>query len=214
MTLLNVDEIVALEMNAIRCITGTKGDNLIEIRAELAKPDEYGRTHGGVLPRAIKSICALYGHPRYDDVNVPGAYIIDRETFTRFCKDTEAVVWEGCPDDLMTFDELLGMFDEMSMTMSDYIKYVCGLHIHNDRVYVSSVTDGADTLHMIESICNLVSGEYDSPTKTCKASNMRMWDVLGLGGDDDVDYNSSYIITGIQHIRMFLNWAHPSKIER
>jgi hypothetical protein len=67
-----------------------------------------------------------------------------------------------------------------------------GLHVDFERGLVS-VDDGA--VDRVRALANAVMGQYDALDDDLSAMIERdgnVWEMYGLGGDDDVDYNGSY----------------------
>ena len=86
-----------------------------------------------------------------------------------------------------------------------------GLHVTDD-----SVTFDPDGLGVIETVSSRVASDYEQSLDdgTSKTNDPESpWVVYGLSGDDDVDYNGSYIDTGIMLLRVLVGipaFAEPN----
>lgn len=96
--------------------------------------------------------------------------------------------------------ELDDAFGSISDNVKKYFEDACMFHIQDDGIYFHPVW-----LHSAQSLINTIADEYG-------ASDCRfIWTAFDLGGDDDVDYNSSYVDSGLSYVRCWcdhyrINW--------
>lgn len=97
-------------------------------------------------------------------------------------------------------EDILMMFDCTTDRLRDYFMNGYGFGWDKENKVVLFDTSG---LEGVEATAILISAEYEY-----QGADRGIWRFFGLSGDDDVDYNSSYIHCAIQYCRV---WAeqHP-----
>ncbi len=76
----------------------------------------------------------------------------------------------------------------MTHELSTYYERASLLIVDHDA---NTITLNMHALHVIRAMCALIDYEYETSQTQHETSNV--WEMFNLSGDDDVDYNSSYI---------------------
>lgn len=80
-----------------------------------------------------------------------------------------------------------------------------GLHID---VAAQTIAYDVAQFDTIDAMCALVRDEYDDDCRPRGADSV--WQRFDLAGDDDVDYNGSHVVAGIELLRLFEAWRREN----
>jgi hypothetical protein len=85
-------------------------------------------------------------------------------------------------------------FDTCRPLLLEHLKSLGFVYTPNDDESLSSITiPSLEAYRELCDICSKISSEYDDPNPAYDyPAQPPTWARFGLGGDDDVDYNSSY----------------------
>ena len=102
-------------------------------------------------------------------------------------------------DDVTEPGNVSYMFCEMNDELRYFLRHVFLFGLEEDSLFISY---DPNYFNVIEQIANQVIAEYEcEETWDCDAVNL--WSIFNLSGDDDVDYNGSYILTAIDWLRSY-----------
>ena len=71
---------------------------------------------------------------------------------------------------------------------------------------LQTIAVDTQNISAIDAICTLIHFEYDNDAPTKRSS---IWEMFDLSGDDDVDYNSSYITMLLEIVKSYAD-ANPA----
>ena len=131
---------------------------------------------------------------------------IEYATLAQFVRDNadaqQIVNW---PNDDATDDDPIDNIRHFALSHTDalsrYMRVWCSFDVRADNIECDPML-----FYAVERISGAITHEYDHVEKydhTDVINVVKLWDVFGLGGDDDVDYNGSYISITVDLLRAY-----------
>ena len=109
-----------------------------------------------------------------------------------------------CSYDDVTEDEPYQIVSDLTC-MTDRFSYLLrrcfGLYYDAE---LRTITYDRSCFDSIFAICGLLHHEFDE-TERLGSCDTLLWDMLGCGSDDDIDFNGSYIIAALELLILFDN---------
>jgi hypothetical protein len=103
-------------------------------------------------------------------------------------------------DDENNIDDVIESIQHYSQSMTSHVVQYLKTFASFDTTNNECITYDVEKFHIVRAFTLLIANEYDNFNKN---DDMQLWNTFALSGDDDVDYNSSYIELLCEFIELY-----------